>query len=454
MKTSNIKSFKIKGLFGDRDVNIPFKQDIKILIGENGLGKTTVLNMLYFILSNKLYKLRDFDFKTLELSFQDGQVISLEREKLIGIDDSLDPSPPEVLINEILRAFTSRDLEEINQLFLKQVPRSYILDRFYHRNDIFHRYPASMVISALKAICGYGDKDNKIKNAKETLQKELIDTEVLYFPTYRRIEEDLINLGIEDEKSKLGQADTRIIQFGMKDVKERLDEIKKEINNLSSRGLSTISSEILSQLVKGVPHINKNTLQTISKKDIDIILARVGEAISKEDKQKITNIVAEKKLKDLDDKYLVYFLQKLINIYDQQREIDNSIENFVSVCNKYLVLSEKEIQYEASEVDFYFIFKTSGRKVLLSNLLSKLSSGEKQIISLFSRIYLSKGKNFIVLFDEPELSLSLFWQKLLLPDIIASKKCKLLLSVTHSPFIFENNLEKFAIGLNQYIKLY
>ena len=62
------------------------------------------------------------------------------------------------------------------------------------------------------------------------------------------------------------------------------------------------------------------------------------------------------------------------------------------------------------------------------------------------------SKSFIVLFDEPELSLSIFWQKLLLPDIVASQKCKFLLSVTHSPFIFENELSKYAIGLSQYIK--
>jgi predicted ATP-binding protein involved in virulence len=77
---------------------------------------------------------------------------------------------------------------------------------------------------------------------------------------------------------------------------------------------------------------------------------------------------------------------------------------------------------------------------------------EKNIISLFSKIYLSDSKEFIVLFDEPELSLSLFWQKLLLPDIVSSQKCKFLLSVTHSPFIFENDLAEYAIGLNQYIR--
>jgi len=453
-----LKSFKIIDLFGDRDVLISFKDDVKILIGENGLGKTTVLNMLYFTLTNKLYKLKDFNFKKLELSFTDGQKIIYEREKLILTSDEVNINVPANIINNLLRILEPQDIYEISDLISKGFHYHIILDRFtglanIGYTEILNRYPSRVVYNALKIICGFGEGNENIKKAKETLQNELFETEILYFPTYRRIEEDLINLGLEDEKNKINQGDARLIQFGMKDVRERLDEIKKEINTLSSKGLSQISSEILSQLVKGVPNINNSTLQNIDKNDIDIILARVGEAITREDKEKITGIVSEKKLKEIDDRYLVYFLQKLITIYEKQREIDNSIEKFVSVCNKYLKQSEKEILYEASEVDFYLITNINKKKVLLSQLLSKLSSGEKQIISLFSKIYLSKSKSFIVLFDEPELSLSLFWQKLLLPDIVESKKCKFLLSVTHSPFIFENNLQDYAVGLNQYIKL-
>lgn len=454
MRKSNLKSFTVKGLFGDRTVVIPFKDDVKILIGENGLGKTTVLNMLYYTLTSKLFKLRDFDFKSLEIAFVDGQKIVIDKEKLLASDEDLELNIPSQLINSLTQALDTKDLMEISQLLSKGVHPHMVLDRIeMHRysTDIYRRYPSRMVLSALKVICGFGESNEKIKKAKETLRNELIDTEILYFPTFRRIEEDLINLGLEDEKNKINQGDARLIQFGMKDVRERFEELKKEINTLSSKGLSQISTEILSQLVKGVPNINKNALETISKKDIDIILARVGEAISNEDKLKITSIVSAKKLNDIDDKYLVYFLQKLITIYEKQREIDNAIESFISICNKYLKYSDKEIFYEASEVEFYLISR-GGKKVLLTELLSKLSSGEKQIISLFSRIYLSDSKSFIVLFDEPELSLSIFWQKLLLPDIVASQKCKFLLSVTHSPFIFDNDLEKYAIGLSQYIK--
>lgn len=76
--------------------------------------------------------------------------------------------------------------------------------------------------------------------------------------------------------------------------------------------------------------------------------------------------------------------------------------------------------------------------------LSMLSSGEKQIVSLFSRLYLESDNKCVLLIDEPELSISMKWQKMLLPDIMRSGNCSLLLTVTHSPFIFDNEFDNDA----------
>ena len=76
--------------------------------------------------------------------------------------------------------------------------------------------------------------------------------------------------------------------------------------------------------------------------------------------------------------------------------------------------------------------------------LTQLSSGEKQIVSLFSKLYLEGKEKSIVIIDEPELSLSIKWQQMLLPDIMRSGNCSFLLTVTHSPFIFENEFDMDA----------
>ena len=43
-------SIEIEGLFGDRDVKFTFNKPLLILIGENGVGKSTVLGILNYIL--------------------------------------------------------------------------------------------------------------------------------------------------------------------------------------------------------------------------------------------------------------------------------------------------------------------------------------------------------------------------------------------------------------------
>jgi ABC-type sugar transport system ATPase subunit len=98
---------------------------------------------------------------------------------------------------------------------------------------------------------------------------------------------------------------------------------------------------------------------------------------------------------------LVYFISKLIDIYNEHKHLDDSVKKFRDICNKYL--TDKQFIYDESSVDLDLYRNNTKERVELS----KLSSGEKQIISIFSKVYLEKNNNLIVLFDEPELSLFL-----------------------------------------------
>ncbi|MFO0140714.1 MAG: ATP-binding protein, partial [Aphanizomenon sp.] len=71
MNTSNIKSFSVYGLFGTDDIHIPFDENIKILVGENGIGKTQVLNLFYYTLTRNFFRLDEFSFDQLILEFND-----------------------------------------------------------------------------------------------------------------------------------------------------------------------------------------------------------------------------------------------------------------------------------------------------------------------------------------------------------------------------------------------
>ena len=72
-------------------------------------------------------------------------------------------------------------------------------------------------------------------------------------------------------------------------------------------------------------------------------------------------------------------------------------------------------------------------------------------LALLSLTLNLENKKLIILFDEPELSLSIDWQQNFIYDIVNSDNCIFSISVTHSPFIFEKLINKTK-ELNKYLK--
>jgi predicted ATP-dependent endonuclease of OLD family len=452
MDQNSIKSFSVYGLFGTDDVHIPFEENTKILIGENGLGKTQILNIFYYTLTRNLSKLIEFTFDKVELKFGN-ETIEIVKEKIAKYLQD-DENLQNIYYNQsIVKELITLLGGVLNFERLKDAAENlpaFEIKRLLARSSYAHR------LTRIAPIEDFADllSENRQKNA---LSFELVQSVnkiesifsnkvILYFPTFRRVEEDLHNLGYDEDYFLLDNEDNRLIHFGMDDVQNSFNTIEKEIDVLLKEGFTKISGEILSKLIKGFGDTNLEILNGINETDIDIILARVGDQISETDKSRIREIVLKKEISSTDNS-LFYFIQILIDIYDKQKKFDNSINQFKEVCINYLI--GKKVVYDESDIKIYIKSDSSSEPLPLN----KLSSGEKQIISIFSKIYLSEDdQRFIVLFDEPELSLSMIWQKKLLPDILNSKKCNFLLAVTHSPFIFDNELDRYAVGLNEYVK--
>ncbi|MXV84286.1 ATP-binding protein, partial [Candidatus Poribacteria bacterium] len=71
MSSYFIESFKIDKLWGHRDIALTFKKDVNILIGPNGSGKTTILNLLNSILSLDISGILNVNFEFAEIHLQD-----------------------------------------------------------------------------------------------------------------------------------------------------------------------------------------------------------------------------------------------------------------------------------------------------------------------------------------------------------------------------------------------
>lgn len=123
-----------------------------------------------------------------------------------------------------------------------------------------------------------------------------------------------------------------------------------------------------------------------------------------------------------------YRLRATTSISNAQ-EISKRIKAFFSLIDSFFVNTGKKI-----EID------TSNKIVFISEneiiQLEQLSSGEKQLLIILFKVFLMDNQPYILLMDEPEISLHISWQQ----DLISTLRklnpnCQLIIA-THSPSIF------------------
>lgn len=436
-----IKEFFINNLYDERNVCIPFHSEYKVIVAENGYGKTTILNSFYALISGDISKLRKVMFDTIGLVFTDNEVISFKKSDFDADLEFIKSHPFfEHLENRLGEDFILRLIDDVRKYPPSLMDRSSLFRHAMDAMDI----PAPILRDYLREIRNgrTSKRINATTQQKLDKIKNKFPFKALYLPTYRRVEEDIPTYnGKRDRVSPQVPS----INFGMSDVKSSIYEITSEILSSSVEWFSKINGQMLTQLVNGFAVTDEMRESILRPEAVKIVLERIGKNISPAHKEQILSLVNSGEILNGHEP-LIYFVSNLLKVYEQQQENDQAIQQFTRVSNKYL--TDKSVIYDESNVTIEIRRKKNNRPVDIESL----SSGEKQIISLFTLLYLEKKEDLAIFFDEPELSLSIEWQRNLLPDIISSGKCKFLFATTHSPFIFENMLGENTVDLAEYIK--
>lgn len=436
-----IKRFKINKLHGTLDFDLKFKDNTLILVGENGSCKTTIIKMLYYTLSLQYGKLNMYEYESIEILIDDDNY-KLEKKvfKVLG-EMLLKQFPPQIVRDFISRIETYGfvDYQVVEDLCKRyNIKIEEILQKYY--------------LSGKKHV-------NVLIDTMLNLRRKVDGAHVLYLPTYRRIEEELtviLNRRIDEDDTKYRYTDSsnymELIEFGMHDVEVAINETLSGIKDLSRLNLNNLTLSYLGDIVDGKYEMSDTKeIRNIDDVTINQILSRVDKSIlSKKQKNKLLKILQDNKNKNLveneHDRVLIHYFLKLYDLHERMSEKETSFRNFVDVCNRYL--QNKTVKYDSLNFSFSITSKYDGHNIELY----QLSSGEKQIVSLFSHLYLSNKNNCLVLIDEPELSLSVKWQKTFLEDVRKGAFCNGLVAVTHSPFVFENSLDGYAHGIGEFRK--
>lgn len=429
-----IRSFKIKSLFGFRSFDLTNNDDCIILVGENGSGKSTIMNCLYYILTKNFEELVKIDFEYVEIVFNTGKKFKLYRNEIIPNQPVRLSMTEKRFVNHLNEKLTIDDFKILSKIFESnhdsELQIEEIAQLLKNKNVITSRYSYATIYRSLKAL--YIDaKSYSFEKTVEELSKYLYPAQqVFHLTTYRRVEAP-----VEDVESDDSRFD---IVYGMKDVEQMLTAIQNEIIERNRIGFTNMMISLLNKLVMKEKH------QDV-KLDLDkvkVVLSRLGSQLSNE----LRNTIIEYCINhNEENSELDYLIEELIKLYEQQEDLDNSIVEFYTKCNKYL--NGKQMEYDVANIKVNIRSTYNGDYIGFD----VLSSGEKQMIGLMAKMYLSKEKEFVVLIDEPELSLSIKWQESILEDMFQSGKVKYMMAVTHSPFIYNNHLAKYAKGISNFI---
>jgi MoxR-like ATPase len=66
--------FEITKLFGNRDISISASGDALILVGPNGIGKSSVASIFYFFVSRQWRRLSEYDFSEVAVWFGNDEI--------------------------------------------------------------------------------------------------------------------------------------------------------------------------------------------------------------------------------------------------------------------------------------------------------------------------------------------------------------------------------------------
>lgn len=464
-----VERFSIKGLFGKKDVDLCFKSKAQVYIGENGLGKTTILNALNYLLSCDFKTLVKIIFSRIDIKIK-GIEFTFSKEEICNYLKSQDD------VNMRNSGFYQRLVSELSDVDVK-VLQGYIrsgktdMEKMQDINSYLKSVgfkftaPSGYLMKVLTQVVIDRAEIRQIDDFKEFMKEMRV--RILYFPTYRRIEKDVRMMLRErrnrgrwgnstnerDLESPFVEELSEAVHSGMSDIKKRRDSVLEKIASISRKELDALSVDLLKKQIAG---ITDNII--LEDGDIDKIEAIINKSqvgLSAKEQERVLLLLKNKEIYNDENKFLLYLLTRLKDIYNSYEAYDKGIKEFVDVCNGYL--RDKHFAYNEAELnlDLEPISQLGSMPMQEVIDLDVLSSGEKQLVALFATIYLEPQpqSHFIFLIDEPELSLSIYWQRKLLPDVVKSPNCDFLFAVTHSPFIFENELSECTTGLNEFVKL-
>lgn len=409
-----IKKFEVHGLHGsDEPLILNFNDDLNILSGRNGAGKTTILKLMWYLISG------NFDKAVAEINFKRAKLITDKYELTVNINFDNKEQP----FKSYLKVINPEALQ------LKGIEKDENLQKFFNKSTttnmswFFTQYiDSSFFMPTFRMIEG-----------GFTTEKYDIKHDV--------VKEFYLKLNNENEYNDIATSLNKL-------SKSLTKKEHQFITSISAKDIDTFLVKKYAEIMKKVNMLQTDSVHLLSKK-ISLMLGNKNELSD----ENITTLKSlSQKIQELDSE--VSILNTPLN------KIRTAVSNFMPLFNiefdqniyfshkhdfpadfglDHEPLSLPPDVLESDDEDQYFDFEqlefdeTENEKS--SNLtINNLSAGEKQFLTFVAYNIFHNDTIFFI--DEPELSLHVDWQNRLFSLLKEQNPSNQFIISTHSPFIY------------------
>jgi len=270
--------FRIEGLHNARTVDVTIEDNKLVLVGDNGAGKSTLLNFVYSFLTQRWHRLMSYEFRDVQAEI-DGKVLTIGKDDLRAACGSLGAA---WLIQAKHNAPDWRQP-------LYTVPKSVSVDPGSEGYTL--EYSTLHTLWDWAAHANAPDAltvPDSVRNAGEVLDAANLG-EVLYLPTYRRIEQDLGSIlpgqalatsqsRARNDRQTERDASVSLVRFGMEDVEANIQEVLGHLKDRARSSMTGLAWAFLRDLLSGDDQpFDLSVIQQIEGPALEIMFSRIDE---------------------------------------------------------------------------------------------------------------------------------------------------------------------------------